>query len=258
MFWVVGGIGVVGLIVYAFLPAPVSVDTATASRGPLQVTVDEDGKTRVKERFIVSAPLAGRLLRISLKAGDPVEAGKTLLAMIEPNDPGLLDERERARAEAAKRAAEAARDQATTRIEKCRNDQENAKKDLARAEQLIGTHGISYQELDTARHREQMCAEEGRAARFALKVAEFELEQAEAVLLRSKPGSPGEADAWRFPIKSPVSGRVLKVHQESTMVVTPGKPLIEVGDPEDIEAEIDLLSADAVKVRPGAKVYLEH
>jgi HlyD family secretion protein len=196
-------------------------------------------------------------LRIGLKAGHSVEAGQTMLALLEPADPGLLDERERARAEAAVKSADAAREQAEARLAHCNKDHDQAKRDLTRIEQLGGL-GVSLQELDTARHREQACNEDIRAAKFAVKVAEFELEQAQMVLLRSKQVSPGEVTAWQFPIRSPVTGQVLRVHQESMMVVTPGLKLIEVGDPRDIEAEIDFLSTDAVKVRPGAKAFLEH
>ncbi len=257
ILWVLGGIAVVAVIVYAFLPAPVSVDVGTVSRGLLRVTVDEDGKTRVKERFVVSAPLAGRLQRIGLKPGAPVEAGQTLLAVIEPADPGLLDDRERARSRAAVSRAEAARDQALSRLERAKRDYENARKDLLRIEPLIPSHGVSQQEADATRHRERLCAEEIRASQFAVQMAEFELEQARAVLSRANP-SPGDADAWQFAIRSPVTGRVLHVHQESTIVVTPGQKLIEVGDPREIEVEVDLLSADAVRVPPRAKVFLEH
>jgi HlyD family secretion protein len=253
----VGAAALVSAIVYAFLPAAVSVDTAVVGRGPLRVTADEDGKTRVRERYVVAAPLAGKLLRINLKAGDPVRKSEPL-AIIEPTDPGLLDERERARAEAAVKAAEATREQAASRLERARREEENARKELARGESLAAIRGISLQELDTYRHRVLVATEEIRAARFAVRVAEFELEQAQAVLLRSRQLSPGEAAAWRFVLPSPVDGRVLRVNQESLTPVTPGLKLIEVGDPHDLEVEVDLLSADAVKVKKGARVFLEH
>jgi HlyD family secretion protein len=142
-------------------------------------------------------------------------------------------------------------------LEHCKRDHENARKDLSRIEQL-GGRGVSLQELDAARHREQTYAEDIRTGKFAVKVAEFELKQAQTVLLRAKQVSPGEASAWQFPIMSPVTGQVLRVEQQSTTVVTPGMKLIELGDPRDIEGEIDFLSTDAVKVRPGAKAFLEH
>jgi HlyD family secretion protein len=247
-----------GVVVYAFWPKPVAVDTAEVTRGPMQVTVDEDGKTRIKERYIVSAPLAGRLARIQLEAGDPIEANETLLAVIEPGDPELLDAREVAQAEARVKAAEAALAQAEPGLEKAKAALDFAESEVARVERLASTSALTEHERDEARLLFRTNTEEYKTGRFNAEIARFELEQAQAALLRSRPASEGEAVAWRFEIRAPISGQVLRVFQESSQVVQPGAQLIEVGDAQDLEVEIDVLSSDAVQIAPGNTALLEH
>jgi HlyD family secretion protein len=245
-------------LAYSFWPRPIEVDVARASRGPLHVTVDEDGKTRIRERYVVSAPLAGRLQRIGLRAGDPVRAGETLLAVIEPSDPALLDDRGRAEAEARLKASEATRKQAVPKLERARVAHNLSVKELQRVRQMIANRVTTGQELESAEHKERMAQEDLKTAQFALQIADFELDLARAALTRTRPRSPGDSDTWRFEVRAPVSGRVLRVFQESCVIVTPGQQLLEVGDPRDLEIEIDVLSSDAVKIAPGAKVMLEH
>ena len=245
-------------LLYAFWPRPVEADLARVTRGALRVTVDEDGKTRVKERYVVSAPLAGRLMRITLRPGDPVKAGRTMLAVLEPTDPALLDERARAEAEARVKAMEAARKQTGARLERARVAEEHAAAELERVRRLLHAHGASQQDYDDALEKERGAQEDLRAAQFATHIADFELDLARAALIRTRPASPGEAADRSFEIRSPVDGRVLRVFQESSAVVTPGFRLLEVGDPDELEVEVDVLSGDAVKIAPGAKVYLEH
>jgi HlyD family secretion protein len=247
-----------GLLGYAFWPRPAEADLARAVRGPLRVTVDEDGKTRIRERYVVSAPLTGRLQRVTLHAGDRVTAGKTLLASIEPCDPGLLDDRARSEAEARVKSAEATRKQAGPKLERARAALEHAAGEVRRARRLLPTGGASQQEFADAVNKERLAQEELKTAQFAVQIADFELEVARAALTRTRPRSSGEAEGWRFDILAPVSGCVLRVLQESSAVVTPGKELLEVGDPADLEVEVDVLSSDAVKVAPGAKASLEH
>jgi HlyD family secretion protein len=277
---------------YAFLPEPVDVDLVTVERGDLLVTVDEDGKTRIREKYTVSAPLNGRILRISLDPGDPVQAGKTLLTMIEPRDPELLDARTVAQAEARVKAAEAVWRQAEPRLEQARVAQADAEADLVRARKAAQSQAIPQSELEDAEFAYRQRSEEVRAARIAEEIARFELEQAKAALIRSKPrtdeppshspssstsvasgnglqgnGAPGngaanhipnDVNGWNLPIYSPINGRVLRVLQESAAVVTPGAPLVELGDPLDLEVEIDVLSRDAVRIKPNDLVLLEH
>ena len=254
--FVVLGLAVIGAIAWAFLPVPVPVDTAPVARGTMRVTVDEDGKTRIKERYTVSAPLAGRLARIRLKAGDPVEAGKTELAVIDPADPALLDPRARAQAEARVNAAQATLQQAEATRARASAAHEQAQTELARIRELEAHSAGQQLELDQAVTAERMRAAEHKAAGFACDIATFELEQARAALLHG--AGEGGATDWRFVIRTPISGRVLRVLQESEAVVAPGVPLLELGDPANLEARIDVLSTEAVPIRPGAPVIFEH
>lgn len=246
------------LIVCALWPAPIEADLAAVVREPLRVTVDEDGKTRIKDRFIVSAPLAGRLQRIALRAGDPVKGGETLLAVIEPKDPELLDASARGQAEARVKAMEAARKQAGANLDKTRGDHKFAAAELSRLRTAFESGGASRKELDEAESKDRSTAELMRSAQFLVHVAEFELEQAKAALIRTRPRSTGEPDDSRFEIRAPVDGRVLRVFQESATVVSPGSRLLELGNTVDLEIVIDVLSADGVRISPGARVWLEH
>jgi HlyD family secretion protein len=276
---VVAGI-VVGLV-YAFMPQPIEVDLVKVERGTVRVTVNEDGKTRIREKYVVSAPLNGRILRISLDPGDKVVAGETLLTMIEPRDPELLDARSVAQAEAQVKAAEAALRRAEPVLEAARAAQGFAEAEMTRKRGARAQNAISEAELDEAEFMYRQRSEELRSAKLAEEIAQFELQQAEAALIRSKPrvdGTPPPTNAdstsgngasstkpeangsngWNLPIYSPINGRVLRVLQESAAVVTPGTPLVELGDPSDLEVEIDVLSRDAVNIQPGDLVLLEH
>ncbi len=254
----IAGLLLAGLLGYAFWPRPAEADLAPVVRGPLRVTVDEDGKTRIKDRYVVSAPLAGRLQRITLHPGDPVTAGKTLLAAIEPCDPALLDARARDEAEARVKAAEATRQQARRRVDRARAAHEHDAAEMRRARQLLGAGGTSHQDYADWQNKERQAQEDWKAAQFAVQIADFELDLARAALRRTRQRSPGETDNERFDILSPVNGRVLRVLQESSVVVTPGHQLLEMGDPSDLEVVVDVLSSDAVQIAPGAAVFLEH
>ncbi|HVT27281.1 MAG TPA: HlyD family efflux transporter periplasmic adaptor subunit, partial [Lacipirellulaceae bacterium] len=267
-------------------------------RGNVRVTVDQEGKTRIHDKYVVSAPLTGRILRIEMRPGDAVEAGKSLLTMIEPRDPELLDARTVAQAEARVKAAEATLRQVEPELEKARAGQAFAESELTRMRKAFAGKGVTQSDVENAEMIDRQRSEELRSAKVSEEIAKFELEQARAALLRSRPrpevihnpgranttgnsperdsgadlagnGDPHEApiasdanlsgdNGWNFPIYSPIDGRVLRVFQESSAVVTPGTPLIELGDPADLEVEIDVLSRDAVKIHPGDPVLLEH
>ena len=283
---------IAGGLVFAFIPRPLQVDLVKVDRGTVRVTVDEDGKTRIREKYVVSAPLNGRILRINLDPGDQVEAGKTLLTMIEPRDPDLLDARSVAQAEARVKGAEATLRQVEPELEMARANQGYAEAEVARVRKAFKGAGVSQSDLETAELLYRQRSEELRSRKLAEEIARFELEQAQAALMRSRPhadetpapksadssivppaptgngnapaGADGASDpadhnnGWNFPIYSPITGRVLRVLQESSAVVTPGTSLVELGDPLDLEVEIDVLSRDAVKIHPGDTVYLEH
>lgn len=254
LFLVLFGLLVVAAIVYAFLPKPLSVEIVRVTRGPLQVTVNHEGRTRIKERYIVSAPLSGRLLRVDLHPGDTIRAKETILTAIEPADPALLDPRARAEAEARVKAADAAKSRAIPNLDRARAANELARTELARAQKLNTEGAMSHQELDNAELKARSADEEFKAAEFALQIATFELEQARAVLSGGDPA----AAASRFEIRSPVDGVLLRVFQESESIVQPGTRLLEIGNPRDLEMEIDVLSTDAVRIKPGDKVFVEH
>lgn len=254
--WLVVGAVAAAVITYLFWPAPVAVQTALVARGPLLVTVDEDGKTRIKERYEVYSPLSGRLRRIELHEGDVVEAGKTLLATIEPADPSLLDARARAEATARVKASETAVEQSDSRLKEAQAELELAETELGRATKLRQASSISESDFDRAQNLFRIHSEQAAVARHAAQISRFELAQAQAALLHTQESS-NPIDAPRFEIRAPITGRVLRVIQESAAYVEPGTKLIEVGDAEDLEIEVDVLSTDAVRVRPGNPVVIE-
>lgn len=252
------GAAAVAVLVWAFLPTPVDVELGEVLRGRLEVTVDHEGKTRVRERYQVSAPLAGRLLRIELHPGNPVSAGKTLLAAIEPSEPQLLDARAVAETEARVKAAEVAKERAAPQLRSALASYQLAETNFARVQKLADRRGASRQDIDDAEHRLRVATEDVKAAQFAARIAEFELALTRAALVRARPPQSGTPEPGRFEIRAPADGRVLRVFQESEAAVSPGTRLLEVGDPTDLEVEVDVLSSDAVKTTPGARVVLEH
>ena len=249
------GLALAAFIVTGLMPKPVEVEMGPVTRGPLTVSVLEEGKTRIRNRFVVSPPVAGYLKRVPVRAGDPIVAGETLLAVIQASPSGFLDPRAKAQAEAAVRSAEAALQQRNEQAQSATAELDLARKELARAEQLRGKGAIAVKDFDTAANHVEMLGKQVGSAHFALKVAEFELEQAKAALVQATGESAGSGQP--IEIRAPVSGFVLNVLEESARPVTPGLPIMEVGDPKDLEAEIELLSSDAVNVKPGADVSIE-
>jgi HlyD family secretion protein len=243
------------LVVAGLWPKPLSVEVAAVGRGDVLVTVNEEGMTRVKNRYVISSPVAGQLQRIDWKPGAVVKAGETVLAALETSGADLLDVRGQAQAEARVRGAESNREMAGAQLARARAAFTLAASDLARFRGLAERGAISQQEFESATMREATVAQEVRAAEFSQQVAEFELQQARALLLRSQPG--GNGDQAPLVITSPVSGRVLRVFQESSRVVSGGLALLEVGDPTDLELRIEVLSRDGVAIQSGARVIVE-
>ena len=243
------------LVILGLRPKPVPVETATVQRAPLTVTVLEEGKARIRHRYMISPPMGGFLSRVDLRAGARIEAGETVLASIKPQAATLLDPRTQAEAEARVKALEAGRLQRETQVERARTALDLAKKDRDRALDLKKSGAISAREWDAADSQFSMLNREFNAAQFALQVSEFELKQARAALMQAQ--SPASSDAEPFQILAPVDGFVLNVFEESARVVAAGTPIMEVGDTNDLEAEIELLSSDAVAVQSGAEVSIE-
>lgn len=242
-----------GFIAWGFWPKPVLVETATASRAALTVRVSEEGKTRVRNRFVVAAPLAGRMRRVPLKPGDEVQAGATVLTVIEPVVAPLLDPRSREQAEAEVSMRDAAGKQAAASLEAARATLKLAEADRERVRSVHRSGTVSEADRDKAEGEASIKAAEVRAIEFSMQVNDFRLAQARAALARPEVGTAGGV----VEVKSPVSGRVLKVMQESEMVVTPGLPILEVGEPQDLEIEAEILSRDAVAIHPGDVADIE-
>jgi len=238
-----------------FMPRAVPVDVAEVKRAPLTVTVEEEGKTRVRERYTVSAPVAGYVRRIELKAGDAVAAGQ-VLAVIEPLRSDALDPRSRAQAQAQASAAQAALAAAQENARAAAAAAQLAQQERARAESLRQSNFVSAQALDSARTVETRARAAEAAAQHAVRVARFDLATARAALASTARLQSGGA-AERVKVAAPVAAHVLKLLHESEGAVAAGQPLLEIGDPVSLEVEVELLSTHAVKVAPGSKVILD-
>ena len=256
-------LAIVVAVAYGLIPEPAQVDLARVTRGDIRVTVDEDGKTRIRERYVVSAPLAGRLLRIDLEPGDEVVSGETLLATIEPRDPDLLDARSIAQAEARVSAAEASLQKMGPLLEEAMAAQEFAESELRRVRDARTSKAaaVSGSEIQSKLLAYRTASALMRTAKHNEEIARFELQQARAALIHSRPAEDAASspdNARNLVILAPISGRVFRVFQESSAVVASGTAILELGDPRDLEVEVDVLSRDAVRIEPGDKVSLDH
>ena len=243
------------LLINALRPQPLAVEIGTVTHGPLTVTVLEEGKTRIRHRFTVSPPVAGYLNRVSLRQGDRIEAGKTVLATIQPQPASFLDPRARAEAEALVKAAEATKMQSETQIERATAALDLANKELVRARELKKSGAIAVKEWDTTENQVNILTRELRTAEFGLQFADFKLAQAKAALTQVQTPSTENVDPLK--IVSPINGFVLNVFEESERMLPAGTQIMEVGDTNDMESEIELLSSDAVGVQPGADASIE-
>jgi len=238
-----------------FMPRAQPVDVAEVKRAPLAVTVEEEGKTRVMERYVVTAPVAGYVRRSGLEAGDAVAAGQ-VLAVIEPARAVALDPRTRAQAQAQASAAQAALAAAQENARAARAAAQLAQQERARAESLRQSNFVSAQALDSARTAETRARAAEAAAQHAVRVARFDLETARAaVASTARLQNGGAADVLQ--VRAPVAARVLKLAQESEGAVAAGQPLLEIGNPDSLEVEVEVLSTHAVKIAPGSKVILD-
>jgi len=245
---------VVGMIVLASLPKPVPVELAKVAQGPLEVTVDEDGRTRVKDRYTLSSPLNGNLARIELHAGDTVKQD-AVLARIVPLSSPLLDERSRSTAEARLAAAMASRKQQRAQITRAQAALEYSEKEAERLQKLSDEGAIPAQELERALLDKRTREAELTSTKFGAKVADYELQMAQAALGYLTGGEDQKKDQLNVPC--PVNGQVLKVIQRNEGAVQAGTPLLEVGDPAALEIVVDVLTSDAVSIRPGSQVRIE-
>lgn len=242
-------------IAYGFWPQPVAVDVVAVTRAPLQVTVEEEGKTRVVDRFVISAPVPGYVRRIELKVGDTVSQGQ-VLAEVEPLRSVILDPRSRAEAQARVAAAEAALRAAQEDAIAAQAEADYAASQLQRLRRLYPKGYISIETLQQAEAAARRTEARRSSSRFAVQVAKFDLEAARTAL-RYSVAQGSRQIMEEAPVRAPVEGRVLKLKRESEGVVQAGEPLLEIGDPNSLEVEVEVLSADAVRISPGTRVLFE-
>jgi HlyD family secretion protein len=256
LFWVPPVLALALALAWLFRPAAVPVDLVAVGRGPLMVSVSDEGETRVRDMYVVSAPVPGRMRRIELEAGDSVVADRTVVAQIEPSDPAFLDVRSAAEARATADAASAGRTYAEAQVRRAQAELEFAQSELKRIRALAKSHTVSQNDLDSAERRAKTADAALAEAQAALRVRQSEYQVARARLMTpaSRRGASG-CDC--VDVYSPVSGEVLRVVTESEGVVQSGTPLIEVGNPVKLEIVVDLLSADAVRVQPGQRAIIE-
>lgn len=244
----------IALLVWGFWPQPVVVEAAPVIRAPLTITVEEEGRSRVIERYVISAPVDGVACRVQHDVGDPVQQDQVLLG-ITPLESQVLDPRTRAQAVAAVAAAESALSAAREQASAAQAAAQLAAAEFGRLQPLAAKGLASRGELDRAETDVQTSAAAQRSANFNVEVASYELEAARTVLEYT--AGSGADPAVRVPVRSPIDGRILKLLRECEGPVRTGEPLLEVGDPSALEVEVDVLSADAVQIKPGMKVLFE-
>ena len=249
-----GAAALAGALVWALWPKPAAVDLAQVTRGDLLVTVSAEGVTRVREPYSVTAPIAGTVERASVSVGDTVVRGETVLAVIRPAEPALMDARSRAQAEAAVNEAEAALALAETNLRRALTALSRSQGDLERARALRASGTISQIGLENAETAFTEASQALAAARQERDLHQATLERARAQLMTPN-GDEGVSTAVR--LFAPISGTVLSVADPSARPVQPGAPLMELGDLQDLDLETDLLSADAVRVSEGAQALVE-
>lgn len=244
------------MLVRAFMPRPLPVDLAPVTRGALTQSVDEQGQTRVREVYVLSAPISGHLLRIDSQPGDEVSARQTVLARLIPGDPSLLDSRTLEQAEAAVQSAEAALRLAEAEQRRAEIQLEYAANDLRRGRELAAQGSLSEAELDRLEFGQKSARANLDTASAATRIRAAELDNARAMLQPIRTTNP-RASSVSLDVRAPVSGQVLRVMQQSEGMVAAGTPLMEIGDARALEIVADLLSADAVRIKPGSTVKIE-
>jgi HlyD family secretion protein len=240
------------LLAVALWPTTFPVDSAAVSSGPLVVTVDEEGQTRVRHRYLVSAPVSGRVLRVELEPGDAVKEG-AVVARVRAEAPPLLDARTRAEVEAAADAARAALGRAQAEEQRARAALVQAERELKRTQDLVRGGAVPPGDADLRQDDARAAAETVSAAAYAVKAAQADLDRAQARLRPTAPDVSGRV----VNVPAPISGVVLRRLRESESIVPAGDPILEIGDPAQLEIVSDLLSTDAVRVKAGARAMIE-
>ncbi|RVU38961.1 HlyD family efflux transporter periplasmic adaptor subunit [Hwanghaeella grinnelliae] len=251
LFWgVIAAILIAGLV-YAFIPRPLPVDLSTIEKDRITVAVTDEGKAEVREIYRITAPVAGRLMRVGLEVGDKVKAGATELARIEPSAPVFLDVRTEAEARAAVEVAKAAKTLADAEWKRAQAEEEFTSTELERSRSLFTRGTVPKQRLDEAERAYRVAAADLLTAQARRDQSQHELEVAEAKLVSPTAPSDDGGSCECLVLRAPVDGEVLQVIEESETSLAPGNGIIEIGDPKDLQIRVDLLSEDAVLVKPG-------
>lgn len=259
------GVGLAGVIWFAW-PGPIAVDLASVTKGPMEVTVDDEARTRVRHVYTISAPIAGKVLRISqpsgangtsLHIGDPVAANETVIAVMQPMTPGFIDVRSRQELQAVLGAADAAINLAEAEVRRIEANLDFSRGELRRAEALARTDTIPAKALDKAKLDVATSEAALESARAQLEVRRSERSSIAARLIDPASTSPTTNATCCIQVRAPITGSVLKIIQDSEAVVAAGTPLVEIGDLKDLEVIADLLSTDAVHVKPGSTVRID-
>lgn len=245
---------IVAVLAWAFAPRPVEVEVGTATVGRFERTIDEDGRTRLHDRYVVSAPLAGHLSRITLREGDALAADAPIATLTPALSP-MLDERTVRELRARVDAAQAMVKRAGARIGLAQVSREQARNEVRRSEELAAQGYVSATKLETDRLALRAAQKEYEAAEEDRHVAEYDLAQARAALEAIR--QPGTGAARAFVVRSPIAGTVLRVNQTSEAMVGLGAPLVEVGDTRRLEVLAELLTSDALQTPPGTSVRIE-
>ena len=258
VIWSLISLVVMAGLVYAMWPRPVIVDLDMISKGPLAVVIRDEGETRVHDIYNLSAPVTGRLRRIDLEVGDDVIISETIVAEIEPIDPDFLDPRSEAQAKADIQTAQSARDYAQAQVSEAQAELEFALSELTRMRDLIQKESVSQREMDNAERAYKTRRAALATAQASLQMRNYELERVEAALLSPTTTQELHGVCECLNIVAPISGKVLKILHKSEGVITAGTPLIEIGNPNQLEIFVELLSSDAVQVEVGQTVYVSN
>lgn len=258
LIWSILALLIAAGVAYAVAPRPVLVDVIIARHAPMVVTVDEEAYTRVHDVFALSAPVAGHIKRIDIHVGDAVTAKETIVASIEPTDPQFLDPRSESQARAGVQAAESALTLAGAKVDEAIAEREYAEIEYNRARELIGKGTITKREFDAAKRAFRTTSAALATSQAAVQMRSFELEQAKALLLSPAQTHAANKSCACVDVASPISGQILKIFNPSERVVSAGDPLVEIGDPSDLEVVADYLSTDAVRIEAGQKVSIRN
>ncbi|MDH3608638.1 MAG: HlyD family efflux transporter periplasmic adaptor subunit [Gammaproteobacteria bacterium] len=257
IFWLIILVLIVAGLIFTFRPQPIPVDLIKVAQGPMIVTVEEEGETRVKDVYMLSAPVTGHMLRIDAEVGDDVIAAETLVAQIRPINPEFLDKRSEEEARAAIKTAEASLALTEAQLVEAQSEFDFAVTELERANKLIQQQVIPQRALDNAKRDYKSKRAGVNTAKAALRARQFELAQARAHLVSPADVQTNDQDCQCVTILSPITGKILQVLHESEGVISMGTPLVEIGDPANLEIVVDFLSSDAVRIQPGQRVIIE-